>query len=213
MRARLCLCLLLALAVACQPAGGPLGGEPTPPAGAASDPIGAPEAGLPSDLPTLLDRGERLAQEWQDEPVLAEVEVDLDERGRWAGVRLVYLAADADRFLQLTGEGGGFTQERPSLATLQIQPVPAEGLEQLPLFPDDALAPQELAAGQPATRCGVDGAATVLYATGAPVAWDGTTWSAPPQWRGIVTGGPDSEAQDAGARVDVTTGAGDGCLD
>ena len=210
MRARLNLCLLLALAVGCQPSGGPRGAAQTTPAAMASDAIGAPEQGLPSDLPTLVERGQRIAEEWQDEPVLAEVEVDLDAEHRWTGVRLVYLAGDADRMLQLVGAGSGFTQERPSLASLQVPPVPAAALTELPAFPDDAASPADLAGVEAAAECGVEGAATVLYATGAPFAWDGTTWSSPPQWRGIVTA-PGAEAE--GARVDVVTGAGDGCLE
>ena len=208
MRARLLLCLLLALAVGCQPSGGPSGAAPTTPAAVASEAIGAPESGLPSDLPALIERGQRIAQEWQDEPVLAEVEVDLDADHRWTGVRLVFLAGDADRMLQLVGAGRGFTQERPSLASLQVPPVPVAALEEVPAFPDDAAPPADLAGVEAAVQCGVEGAATVLYATGAPFAWDGTTWSTPPQWRGIVTA-PEAD----GARVDVVTGAGDGCLE
>ena len=208
MRARVLLCLLLALAVGCQPSGGPSSAVPTTPAAAASDAIGAPELGLPSDLTGLVQRGRRIAEEWQDEPVLAEVEIDLDADHRWTGVRLVYLAGDADRMLQLVGAGSGFTQERPSLASLQVPPVPAAALAELPDFPDDAASPADLAEVEAAVQCGVEGAATVLYATGAPFAWDGTTWSTPPQWRGIVTA-----PQADGARVDVVSGAGEGCLE
>lgn len=209
MRACLCLCLLLTLAVACQPAGGPPGGVATAPAGgAATDAIGAPQSGLPSDLPALLQRGHDVAKEWQEEPVLSEVQVDVDEAGAWTGVRLVYLAADADRFLQLVDQGGHFSEQRPSLASLEIQSVPAEGLDQLPDFPSDAMTPEELATADAARECGVEGPATVLYATGAPVAWNGTAWASPPQWRALVT------ADDgAGVELDISTGASDGCLD
>ena len=214
MRACLGLLLLLAYATACQPFGGPPGSAGTPTAfDDASEAIGAPEAGLPSDLPALLERGQQTAREWQEEPVLVELEVDVDEAGRWSGVRMVYLAADADRFLQLTDEGGHFSEERPSLASLSIQPVPEEGLRQVPAFPDDAVPPEELASAQGAIDCGVAGGATVLYATGAPVAWDGTTWSTQPEWRVLVTGADDTDAEDVGARLDISSGAGAGCFD
>jgi hypothetical protein len=214
MRAHRKLGLLLALLVACQPFGGPPAVTPSAgPRDGASDAIGAPQASLPSDLPALLTRGQRTAEEWQEAPVLSELQVDVDEAGAWSGVRLVYLAADADRFLQLTEQGGHFSEERPSLATLQLPSMPVEALEQVPAFPDDALPPEELAAAEGAGQCGVEGGATVLYATGAPVAWDGTTWTEPPEWRALVTGADGTAGEDRGATLDIRTGAGDGCLE
>lgn len=205
MRAVIVLCTVVVL-VACQPTGGP-SAVPTPTGGdSAEDPLGAPAAGMPRSLDDLLGRGELLAEEWQDDPVLAEVEVVLDD-GAWAGARLVYLAGDADRFLTLSTSSGGFTVQRPTLATLQAQPVTADGVAQIPEFPDDAAAPQELADAAATGDCAMGGASTVLYATGAPVAWDGTTWRAVPVWTATVA------ADDGtGAVLDPVSANVTGCL-
>lgn len=209
MRAVVVLCAVLVLAVGCQPAGGPGAGPSDVPSDGRTDrPLGAPAAGLPTTLDELLTRGRNRALEWQEEPVLAEVEVDVGEDGAWTAARLTYLAADADRMLQLVAGGGGFTEELPSLASLQIQPVPAEGLADLPDFPEDATAPEDLASAEAAGACGVAGDTTVLYVTGAPVAWDGTAWSAPPEWTVIVTA-----ADGAGARLDLSGAAAGDCLE
>lgn len=198
--------VVVALLAGCQLAGGPGDAVTEPPTDAAGRPIGAPPVGMPQTLAELLERGQLLAEEWQDEPVVVEVEVDIDDGGSWSGARLTYLAADADRFLSLVTSGSGFSQQRPSLATFQLQPVTPDGVEQIPQLPEDAAEPAELAASEAAAGCGVEGAATVLYVTGAPVAWDGTSWSAEPSWRANVT---DEDAP--GAALDVTTGEGD-CL-
>ena len=209
MRAVVVLCCVLTLAVACQPFGGPGTGGSEVPSGVRTDrPLGAPGAGVPSTLGGLIELGNQRAVEWQEEPVLSEVEVDIDETGAWSAARLTYLAADADRMLQLVAAGGGFTEQRPSLASLQLQPVPQEGLDELPEFPTDAAPPEELATSEAAQDCGLSGALTVLYVTGAPIAWDGTQWSTPPQWRVTV-----AAADGAGAQL-TTSGepAGD-CLE
>lgn len=194
------------LVLACQPAGGP-GGAPTPAAQGDREPaLGAPVSGLPQTLGELVDRADLLAEEWQDEPVLAEVEVDLDAEGRWSAARVTYLAADADRFLALETSGGSFSQQRPTLATLQLQPVTADGLAAVPEIPDDAAEPGDLAQSSAAQECGVGTATTVLYVTGAPVTWDGTSWTSPPDWRATITDG------EAAAAVDVRSGELDQCL-
>lgn len=208
MRVAVALCLSLTLLVSCQPAGGPSGGATQQPsAGPTGRALGAPAAGMPASLSELLDRGHRIAEEWQDEPVLAEVEVQLDDQGRWTSARLQYLAAEADRFLALTTAGSGFSQELPSLGGLQLQPVPGAALDELPPFPDDAVAPDAAAEGEAAGECGAQGAVTVLYTTGAPYAWDGTAWSEAPQWRATV-----AAADGTGARLDIRSGAPQGCL-
>ena len=205
MRALLMLCVAV-LATACQLSGGPAARPGAVPTDASDGPrLGAPEAGLPSTLDELLDRGLRVAEEWQEEPILAEVEVDLDEQRRWTGARLLYVAADADRFLSLVASGSGFSQERLTLSTLQTQPIPAEGLADVPAFPDTVLEPVALLDAEDAAACNVGPPATVLYVTGAPVAWDGVQWTSPPEWRATVT----SEA--AGAVLDVASGSGE-CL-
>ena len=138
-------------------------------------------------LSELTRRGMLVAEEWQDEPVLVEIEVDLNEQGQWQGARLVYVAAEAERLLALTAAGGGFSQEQPTLSTLQVPPLPAVAVEQVPPLPDDAAAPGDVATSPEVEQCDVGAAPTVLYTTGAPVAWDGTTWTSPPQWRVTVT--------------------------
>ena len=177
MRAVAALGCALVLVVACQPAGGPPSADPTATATSADgSPLGAPPAGMARTLSELTGRGMLVAEEWQDEPVLVEIEVDLNDQGQWQAARLVYVAAEAERFLALTAAGGGFTQEQPTLSTLQVPPLP-----------EDAAAPRDVAASPEVEQCEVGAAPTVLYTTGAPVAWDGTTWTSPPQWRVTVT--------------------------
>ena len=201
------LCVALVVAAGCQPSGGPgAGGPALPSEGATGRPLGAPLAGLPATLDELLTRGLQIAEEWQAEPVLVEVEVDV-AGGTWSDARLVYVAAESDRFLQLTATDGGFTQERITLSTLQVEAVPSEAVEQIPGFPDDALEPAQLAAAQAVVACGVADQASVFYVTGAPVAWTGTAWSPVPEWQATVTT-PDG----GGATADVT-GAGVQCLE
>lgn len=195
------LCVALVLTVACQPFGGPRkGGQPTPSSRPTGRPLGAPVAGLPSTLDELLTRGLQIAEEWQSEPVLVEVEVDL-AAGQWRDARLVYVAAESDRFLQLTATDGGFAQERITLSTLQVEAVPSEGVDQIPAFPDEALEPAALAEAEAVAACGVAQEASVFYVTGAPVAWNGTEWSPQPKWRATVTA-----LSGAGATADVAGG-------
>jgi hypothetical protein len=201
------LSVLLLMTAGCQPFGGPNAAAPTPDA-QDSEPLGAPDQDRASTLDDLLTRGGAIAKEWQDEPVLTEVEVDLDAEGRWAGARLVYAAPDADRILQLETAGSGFTQQRPSLGTLQVQPVPAEALDEVPAFPDNAATPRQLATVQAAADCGVQGQASVLYASGAPFAWDGTTWTRTPAWHATVT-----TTGVRGVRFDGVSAAGASCLE
>ena len=207
MRVAVALCCLSVLAAACQLTGGPGAGPSEVPSGGDSEEprLGAPDEALPSTLGELLTRGLPVAEEWQVQPVLAEVEVDLDEDNRWLGARLVYLAADADRFLSLVATGGGFSQQRVTLGTLQVQPVTGDGLDEIPELPKAVLAPQTLAAAEAVGTCGVGRPVTVLYSTGAPYAWDGTAWTEAPRWRATITD------ETAGAVLDVTTGEGE-CL-
>ena len=207
MRALSGLCLVLVLTVGCQPAGGPGAATPTPQADPSGRPLGAPNAGAASTVPELLELGATVAEEWQEEPVLAEVHVELDAAGAWTTARLVYVAAEADRILQLETAGSGFTDQRPSLATLNLQPVPADALSDVPPFPEDATPPQDLARSEAAAACGVAGDATVLYATGAPYAWDGTAWSREPAWQATGTGA------DGGGVTLEPAGEGGDCLE
>lgn len=202
------LSCLVVLTTACQPFGGPRAVAPTPSADASGRPLGAPDAGAPSDLGDLLERGQAIAEEWQDKPVATQVSVTLDADGGWARARIVYVAPDADRLLQLETAGSGFTEQRPSLGTLQVQPVPGEALEEVPAFPEDAAAPQALVAAPATQECGVTGEPTVLYATGAPFAWDGTAWTRDPAWRATVTG-----ADGGGAQFDTLSEDSGSCLE
>lgn len=205
-RAGAALCGAVML-IACQPFGGP-GDTPTPHASGAVEPaLGAPVSGLPHSLDELVARAQLVAEEWQDEPVLSEVEVEVDAAGTWLAARVVYLAADADRFLALSSSGGGFSQQRPTLSTLQLQPVTADGLAAVPALPEDAAEPTELAQSPAVQECGIGAAMRVLYATGAPVAWDGASWTTQPQWRATLSDG------EAAAAVDVASGALTRCLE
>ncbi len=205
---------LLALAVAaCQPFGGPPdeAADPTPTV-VASPRRGAPVAGMPQALAALLDRTDAAAIEWQDEPRLAEVAVKLGADGRWREARALYVAADADRFLSLRASGDGVAQQRPTLATLGLRPVTEAGVASLPRLPGRVRNPGALAsaAGEALAECGVTAPVRdVLYATGAPVTWDGSAWTMPPTWKATLR-----DQRGAGATVDPVTGApvANGCL-
>ena len=207
MRVAVALCCVSVLAAACQLTGGPGAGPSEVRSDGGSDEprLGAPDDALPSTLDELLTRGLPIAEEWQTEPVLAEVEVDLDEKDRWLGARLTYLAPDADRFLSLVASGGGFSQQRVTLGTLQLQPVTGDGVGEIPKLPEELLSPEALAAADAVSSCAVGRPVTVLYSTGAPYAWDGFAWTEPPRWRATVSD------DTAGAVLDVATGEGE-CL-
>lgn len=206
------------LLAACQPSGGPAA-DGTPPESVATtvDRRGAPSTGVPQNLTDLVARGDETAVTWQDEPTLAEIAVTLDTDGRWESARLLYLAAEADRYLSLQLSPDGLAEQRPLLeSTLQLQPVPAAGLEQVPPLPDGTLDPLPLAeaAADALAACGVEGAVVdVLYASGAPFSWDaGTqTWRAVPEWTATLT-----DDAGFGVAVDPVSGApddDDACLE
>lgn len=199
---RLLLCSCLLLVVACQPVDEPdldahviEGGE------GANDPVGSPQESLPSSLGELLAQHETTAAQWQSGAVVAEIVVSLDEDGSWSRASVTYLAPDADRFLLLEVGPDGTSQERPTLEGLELPTVPADALAELP-DPEALLDPGALrdAAAETLDACGVGSdAVTVIYATGAPTAWDGQTWTEPPAWRATMSG-------DGAAVVDPTTG-------
>ena len=176
---------MLALAVvlaACQPAGGP-----APPATeqAADGPRrGAPAVTAPQQLDELLAQTRSTAEEWQDEPRPAQVTVDLAEDGRWTAAQVVYVAADADRYLVVEATPDGLRQQRPTLAAVDVPPVPAAAVEKLPALPSGTREPAALAAeaAEPLAECQVGAVTTVLYDTGAPFTWDGSTWTVTPEW-------------------------------
>jgi hypothetical protein len=193
---------VLALA-ACQPVDDyGVANRETPPSAAAS-PLGAPVQGMPADLGELLERATAVAREWQDEPRVAEIRVVLSGRGRWASAEVTYLAPSADRILTVTVSGDGAARELSTLATLNLRPVSARGLALLPELPPEVQEPSALARGARAAlrRCGIGaGAEAVLYATGAPVSWNGRRWTAPPAWTATVM------TERGGVQVDPLSG-------
>jgi len=201
------------LMAGCQPAGGP-GAAPTP-AGAAvstSEPLGAPDDAPARTLPDLLAEAEPVAEQWQDQPRLAEIDIALDAQGGWTAARLLYLAAAADRFLAVRADGSGLSWQQPTLSTLQARPISSDGLTDVPTLPEGVREPAELvsAAAAALDSCGVTQPVTdALYATGAPVAWDGNAWTTEPTWSATL-----SDAQGRGVVVDPSSGGAgaDPCL-
>ena len=131
---------------------------------------------------------ESTATQWQADPVVAEIVIELDSAA-WTNAAVTYLAPDADRFLLLRMTPDGMSQERPTLEAFDLLPVTAEGVEQIP-SPDALLDPSTLvdSAADVLDNCGVGEPTTVIYATGAPAAWDGERWTETPQWAATVSG-------------------------
>ncbi len=185
--------LALAAAVAaCQPVDAP------PPRDDSTDDLPAPDATaepgapatsrVPQSLDGLTSQLETVAQEWQADPVMAEIHVSLADT-TWTQALVTYVAADADRLLVVDVSADGMSQQRPTFSTLGLQPISAAGVEELPALPDAAQDPQELAAAAAPLldECGYDSTvASVLYASGAPVAWDGERWTEEPAWTATV---------------------------
>lgn len=202
------LVVLAGMAAACQLAESDPDGVAAGPSAAAPDDValGSPVEDWPRTLPALLAHAAPEAQSWQDDPVLADLTVWLDDGGRWERVQLTYVAPDAERLLTYRSSPEELRLERPRLAGLQLPAVPAEGVEAITPFPEAALEPVDLAAaaGSALADCGVDGqpVRAVLYATGAPAAWDGQQWTRNPTWRATVV------SESAGVVVDPTSGQG-----
>src|SRR5687767_12300781 len=117
--------VLAALAVACQPAGGPAAVALTQ--GSEGPRLGAPDVdGVPQTLADVLQEATPRAQRWQDEPVLVEVTVDLDEQGSWSSTAAVFVAGEADRLLTVRATADGLAEQQTTFATLGLTPVPAE---------------------------------------------------------------------------------------
>lgn len=200
--------------VACQPVEAPPPRDPVTDAAAEPGAPGAPgTAGVPQELAALQARLETVAREWQEEPIIAEIDVELVDAAAWSHARVTYVAPDADRLLSVVLDADGMSQQRPTFATLGLEPVSAAGVEQIPDFPDAAQEPQDLAASAAPVLdgCGFDQtAASVLYASGAPVAWDGERWTEELAWTATVV-----SADDDAVLLDPVSGdpVGDGCLD
>lgn len=183
--------LAAALLVGCQlsEATGPAVVATSEGAAAEDAALGSPEQDWPRTLPALQAYAAPEALAWQDDPVLADVTVWLDEEGRWQRVRLTYVAPDAERMMTIRSRPDELRVERPRLAGLQLPELPAAAVEQMVPLPADVQEPAALgeAAAQALADCGAGGPArAVLYATGAPAAWDGSTWSRIPSWRATV---------------------------
>lgn len=173
-------------------------------------PLDAPVRGMPSTVAALLARAEPEARAWQDEPVLAEILIGLGPRDRWRQAELTWIAAHADRQLTVTVTDEEVHDELTTLAALQLRPVSRRGVAAIPAFPGDAMEPGELAeAARAALRaCRVTGSPqAVLYASGAPVSWNGRRWTVPPQWTATVT------TSGGAVQLDPVTGARLGCVE
>lgn len=190
-RPRLVAALAVAAALAgCQPAQSPLDDEPT---GAEGAPGG--EDGMPGSLDELADRASEEAARWQEGSRLVEIRVELDggdDDASWRTARATFVAPDAQRLLTVEWGPDGRGEHRPRLAGLGLSPVPAEALAGVPARPDGAREPGELAAAaeQPLAECDLEGPpVAVLYASGAPDAWDPErgNWPEPPEWSAAIT--------------------------
>lgn len=171
-------------AVGCQPADDPAVLEGPGEAGSED----AARAPGPPTLDEVMAETDAVAAEWQDDarPVEAIVHVTPQQPVR---ARVTYLAPEADRFLTVEIGEQGPTQERPTLATLGLGSIDAEGLEAVPSLPSQARDADVLAeaAGPVLEGCGFDTAVdTVLYASGAPAAWDGQRWAGDLEWTATV---------------------------
>lgn len=204
-----CALVALVLAAGCQPVDSGVlpGGEPRPGQTAGAEADADEPAALAPDLQALVADLEAAAVEWQAAPVLAEVYVDLDGEA-WREATATFLAPDADRMLLLQVDADGQRQQRPTLETLDLVPVAAAGLAEVPPLPDGTLGPDELVAAGQATDCALGDIGSVLYSTGAPAAWDGTAWTEPPAWTATLGG------DEASLLLDPVTGEAlpDGCL-
>lgn len=198
--------LAAALAVAaCQPAGGPAlqpsGDEPAP--ATSEELLGAPgSGGVPQSIDQLVQLGRERAQTWQDDPVLTELIVEVGEDGAWSSAEVTFAAGEAARLFQVTANAEGISETRPSLATLQLQPVPPEALEDVPELPEDVRTPAALAASEGVRECIGGPGTTVHYTTGAPYAWDGEHWTQDPAWVATVgSGGKTATLNPASGKV------------
>jgi hypothetical protein len=200
--------LVMLSTAACQPVEGPLGrrAAPVDEQGAAEATApGAPPATtrMPSDLGALIEGQRSAAEQWQADPAPVQIVAEL-RAGTWVAAIVLYVAADADRFLQITADDAGTGQQRPTLDTLGLVPIDAFGVSEVPPLPAGMLAPAALASAAAAALddCGVGGQPdTVLYASGAPSAWDGSRWTEPLVWTATVAVGDD------GVTVDPVTAA------
>ena len=165
--------------------------------------LGSPDEDWPRTTQAMRAFALPEAQTWQDDPVLADFTVFLAE-GEWESVRLTYVAADAERMLVYESTPEQLSLERPLLEGLQLLPVPGAAIAAIEVLPEGALEPVELAEASATALADCDAAGeevrAVLYATGAPAAWDGTQWTRTPTWRATVV------TDSTGVLVEVESG-------
>jgi hypothetical protein len=182
---------------------GPIRVEPTGAATVGGEVLGNPAEDWPRTLAAAQAVADQEAHAWQDAPVLVDVTVWLDPTGEWEEVRLTYVAGAAERLLTYRSTPEDLRIERPRLAGLQLPELPTAAVAEIPALPADVLEPVDLAAAaeRGLADCGADGPVrAVLYATGAPATWDGTSWTRTPGWQATVF----TEA--VGVTVDPTSG-------
>lgn len=190
---RRCLPLVLALvALACQPVDSDLDlAEPSP------------SGGIAPHIGALQQHLEAAASRWQDHPRMAELVVEVDEQRRAVRAAATYVAAGAEEVLSVSLDAEGVDQYRQPLREYGVGPLPVAAVEEIPRLPERVLDPGALleAAAGARSECGSTATPTrVIYATGAPAAWQGTSWRTAPSWGGIVVAGDEAVA------VSPTTG-------
>ena len=173
---------------ACQPVDDDVGFDEQSPAPADAD-------GSSSDLDRLLERTQAAADEWDADARLVELSLTLDEDGPSSG-RATYVGPDAARLLVVDVSGDSVEEQQPTAETLGFEPVPGDALQEVPEPPDDLVEPGQWpeSVDDALDECEVDEPREVLYATGAPAAWDGSAWADEPRWRVTVL---DDEGQGA----------------
>lgn len=185
MRAPLLAAALLLTAVACQPAGPPGGVDDDTADG--EDATQVQDDAVPSDLDALVASSAQTASEWQAGARPVELFFVLADE-RVAEAQITWMAPAAEQLMVVTTTSEGTSQQRPTLATLQLTPIPGASLDEIPDPPEGSLDVLELAraGAEGAAACGVSQVETVRFATGAPTAWDGTGWVEEPTWRTTV---------------------------
>lgn len=163
-----------------------------------------PAATGSAPLEAALEASDQPAREWQDEPRLAQIAMQLDEEGAWRETRLDYVAAGSERMLSVFVDDGGVHEQRVSLEPLDLPVLPEEAVEGLPPLPESLLPPNQLieAAEEAIASCGLGAVEVVVYTTGAPATWDAdaSAWSVPPDWRVVI-----ADAEGSSVAVDPVT--------
>lgn len=213
LRAVACALGIAAVLAACQPVDDFDEAVDEDPAAGQVDRRGAPATGLPATLAATLTRTDVEAVRWQEGARIAEVAVEVDG-DRLTEVRVTYVAPDADRLLTVTLTDEGLREERPTLGAFDLESIPAEALGQLPPWPEGLQEPTALVegSGQAFDACDVEGAPdAVLYASGAPLAWDPEAgdWGVPLGWTATVSTGDDGD----GVVLDPVTAEQVDCLE